>query len=290
MEEQSFIEQLISEQLPYLNRFRPIDTGGFSEVYRAERRDGKSVAIKFYSDPYQQGISPEDLLAWTKLNPEFYRHKGLVRPYEKGTVTGIPYVVMDWANGTCLSDMIEDNDLTWEYISRITNQLFRTLEHFHKWGLVHGDIKDHQIVGMKLIDYDTIRPDPYANHDMAVTPEYAAPEEINDFTKTHTTDVAHATAVVHKMLFGYAPMEALLPVDPEVEDIVQAFRYKIQPEVPHDAQIQSREIWNWIFSTGMHPDHTERPNARNLRKVLKEAIKLEKEAGTPIYHELPYAA
>lgn len=283
--------ELIEQELPTYHQFKRAGNGGFAEVWHATNREtNEPVAVKFYTGPQSKHVNPLELTAWTSISPDFYAHPGLIKPRSRGTINGIPYVVMDWAAGEPLNTLANDqrDRLTWQHIYRVTNMLFKTLTHFNKHDLIHGDVTENQIVGTKLLDYDHIRQDPHQTNHIAGTANYVTLEEISQGYKTHTTDVAHGVTVVHKMLFGYTPLEPLLPEDPELQDIHQAFSYGIKPETPHDAQLHAKDLWNWVFEVGLHPDYHERPNAQTIRKPLLEAISLEQQAGTPIHTPAVY--
>lgn len=267
-----------------------LGTGGFGTAYRAINQKGLPVALKIYDNPTLSAIDRAECLTYLSLPRHVFEHSGLVQILDHGEADGMPYVVTELAPQPMHSNMTREDDrvdLTWKYVKSTFIQVLAALQHLHKHEIIHGDVKSDNIVGGKLIDYDTMRKGPthYMEGPITSTLQYLAPEETRRL-KTLQTDVHHATAALYETLFAQTPLERALDQKTgtiDVVDYLQILQQGVDLSAPEDAQLTAREIWNWIFQQGMHEEWAQRPTAKNLRYRVEAAIEAEMKAGTPIY-------
>jgi serine/threonine protein kinase len=131
-----------------------LGTGGMGVVYRARHAlMDRIVAIKML-----QGQLISDSLSVKRFHQESkaasrINHRHVITVYDFGiSPQGLPYIVMDYLEGTSLADFIKsDGQIGVERTIKIIGQACDALHHAHKQGVVHRDLKPSNIV---LINYD----------------------------------------------------------------------------------------------------------------------------------------
>ena len=193
-----------------------IGQGGMGTVYLSERADGafdKQVAIKLLRGGdarFRQQLERErQLLARLE-------HPGIARLIDGGVLAdGQPWLAMELAGG-------ENLDV---WLRRVRPGLARRLSiflaicdavsHAHGEHLVHRDLKPGNIRvaaddSVKLLDFGIAKllspdtPNASTRH-IAVTPEYAAPEQLAGDVISTRTDVYALGALLHLLLTGHSP-------------------------------------------------------------------------------------
>jgi serine/threonine protein kinase len=131
-----------------------LGTGGMGVVYRARHAlMDRIVAIKML-----QGQLISDSLSVKRFHQESkaasrINHRHVITVYDFGiSPQGLPYIVMDYLEGTSLADIIKtDGQVGVDRTIKIIGQACDALFHAHKQGVVHRDLKPSNIV---LINYD----------------------------------------------------------------------------------------------------------------------------------------
>jgi len=191
-----------------------VGVGGMGEVYRAERADGSfdmQVAVKLIrsrSELLARLLSSErQTLA--RLN-----HPGIARLLDGGTAgDGRPYLVMDWIEGESLDQWLEDHQPSPERCLELFADICDTVAAAHRELIVHGDIKPSNIVitpdeRVCLLDFGVARLlDQREGIDlpMALTPGFAAPEQLEGKPISTAADIYSLGALLHSIVFGQTP-------------------------------------------------------------------------------------
>jgi tetratricopeptide (TPR) repeat protein len=142
---------------------RRMASGGMGHIYRArDRQTGQRVAFKLLHGhaterPVRFQREVEALLA--------LQHPSIVRYVANGsTAKGIPWLAMEWLEGTTLGERIAKGPLGIEESLELGRGLATALSVVHEEGLVHRDLKPSNIflVGgktteVKLIDFGLVR-------------------------------------------------------------------------------------------------------------------------------------
>jgi len=186
-------------------------------VYRARRRDGlysKDVALKRLRDP-----SP-DLARRLHREREIVgalAHPGIASLLDGGTdAQGVPYLVLEFVDGVTLDSWIRKTAPDVDAILRLALQILDALAYAHARLVVHRDLKPHNILvdargQAKLVDFGIARvisPQRTAQTALALTPAYAAPEQLHDAPPTALSDLYSFTVVLFEMLSGELPYPA----------------------------------------------------------------------------------
>src|SRR6476661_7481303 len=120
-----------------------VGAGTFGEVWRAHHHVwvDQLVAIKIPTDSqYVRNLQREGVAIHGLVHPNIVRALGF-DPY------GDPaYLVMEFVPGTSLRTLIKDKRLSIEDSVAVMRQVLAGLEHAHKAGIVHRDVKPENIL------------------------------------------------------------------------------------------------------------------------------------------------
>jgi eukaryotic-like serine/threonine-protein kinase len=209
-----------------LGPYRIVDEagrGGMSQVFKAVRDDEqyeKQVAIKLL----KPGLDTDSLLRRFKAERQILAqlsHPNIAHLLDGGaTEEGAPYLVMEYIEGNPIDVYCDVRQL--DVIERI--DLFRDLcaavHYVHQHLMVHGDLKggnvfvtEHGVV--KLLDFGIAKllsPMPSAVREatgfLALTPEYASPEQVRGEPITTASDIYSLGVLLYRLLSGALPYEA----------------------------------------------------------------------------------
>ncbi len=210
---------------------RELGRGGMGTVYLAERDDEhyqSSVAIKLI----RPGFDTDFILARFKRERQILahmKHPNIPRLLDGGTSEdGMPYIVMEYIEGSWITDYAKLYDLGIEQRLRLFIDVCSAVEHAHRNFVVHRDLKPGNILvdsnGVpKLLDFGIcklLHADPMAGSEtMAamLTPDYASPEQIRGDPVTIASDVYSLGAVLYELLTGTRPhrIERFTPMEIE---------------------------------------------------------------------------
>jgi serine/threonine protein kinase len=196
--------------------------GGMGAVYKAQQVSlQRSVAIK---------VLPGDLIDDLEANfAERFKneartmakmnHPGIVKVYDFGeTQTGLLYIVMEFINGTDVSQMIRSKGkLPQDYALAITAHVGDALAYAHKNGVIHRDIKPANILinqegTVKVADFGLAKANDSNQRGLTKTntamgtPDFVAPEALSPGTVVDGRADLYAMGVMlYQMLTGEIP-------------------------------------------------------------------------------------
>ena len=218
--------------------------GGMGEVYRAERADGlyeRTVALKRLrpglGEAYVRRLDAERRVL-ARLE-----HPGIARLYDAGTVQGglsdgAPYVVMELVDGAPLTDHAAAAGLDVRARVALFVEVCEAVAFAHSRLVVHRDIKPSNVFvtpdgAVKLLDFGIAKlldePAPaQAGHrdalatqtQRALTPAYAAPEQLRGDAVTTATDVYALGVTLFELLSGARPYSLSGTTAAEAERLV----------------------------------------------------------------------
>jgi hypothetical protein len=204
----------------------PIGAGGMGEVYRArDTRLDRTVAIK---------LLPSELVAGPSRRVERFRsearaiaritHPNICTLHDVGEDGSSIYLVMEYVEGETLARRLEDGPLPLPLALRTAIAVADALDHAHRHGVVHRDVKPGNIIlsrdGVKLLDFGLAKlrePDESAAAaetqsaaltDVGVivgTLPYMAPEQIDGRDVDGRTDIFSLGVVLFEMVGGRRP-------------------------------------------------------------------------------------
>ena len=129
---------------------KEIGNGGMAIVYKAKDHVlNRDVAVKVLRDEYTTDsdfIKRFNIEAQSAAN---LQHPNIVAIYDVGheEENNLYYIVMELIKGKTLKEIInKDEKLSWKWAINIAIQIASALENAHKNGIVHRDIKPHNIM------------------------------------------------------------------------------------------------------------------------------------------------
>ena len=223
---------------------RSLGRGGMGSVWLARRTDGRF-----------QGVAAVKLLNLSLLGPggraRFERegsvlarlaHPNIGRLLDAGvTPAGQPYLVLEHIDGEPIDEFVAERSLSIEERLRLFLQVLAAVGHAHANLIVHRDLKPSNILvtedgTVKLLDFgiaklltgDSERRLDALTVDSGrvLTPEHAAPEQVNGGAITTATDVYLLGVLLYLLVSGRHPtaqgctspadaVRALFEVEPE---------------------------------------------------------------------------
>jgi eukaryotic-like serine/threonine-protein kinase len=142
-------------------------------------------------------------------------HPGIVATYDTGDDDGLAYIVMELVEGRTLRRIIDDRPrLPVPEAVDITSQVADALEHAHRQGLVHRDVKPANVLvqsdgRVKVTDFGIAKAaggdDLTRTGTVVGTARYLAPEQVNGAEVDGRADVYALGLLLYEMLAGKPP-------------------------------------------------------------------------------------
>ena len=204
---------------------QPIGSGGMATVWRAhDQTTGADVAVKrmharVQDDPDLIERFRREAQAVARLS-----HPAIVRLLDEGQDDDGPYIVFELVEGTNLKAIIRDRGpLPPDMAASVVSQVARGLELAHRQGVIHRDIKSHNVMvtddgTAKLTDFGIAR---LLDGDQAGltrtgtvlgTSDYLAPEQARGLAVDGRSDVYSLGIVLYECLTGELPFPADTPM------------------------------------------------------------------------------
>jgi serine/threonine-protein kinase len=142
-------------------------------------------------------------------------HPGIVATYDTGDDNGIAYIVMELVEGRTLRSLLDERGpLPVAQAVDIASQVADALEHAHRQGLVHRDVKPANVLvqpdgRVKVTDFGIAKAaggdDLTRTGTVVGTARYLAPEQVNGKTVDSRADVYALGLLLYEMLTGGPP-------------------------------------------------------------------------------------
>jgi tetratricopeptide (TPR) repeat protein/tRNA A-37 threonylcarbamoyl transferase component Bud32 len=202
--------------------------GGMGEVWLAHRSDGQ------FEGQYAVKLLHVDALS-TKALERFQRearvlarltHPNIARLIDAGaTVDRQPYMVLEFIDGAHVDQYCESRSLSTRSRVRLFMDVLGAVAHAHSNLVIHRDIKPSNVLVtadgvVKLLDFGIAKlvgPDLTLEErgqltrveEVAMTPSYAAPEQIFGEPLSTATDVYQLGVLLHVLLIGRLPVDTV---------------------------------------------------------------------------------
>lgn len=202
------------------NRYKILEkvgTGGMASVYKAQDiLLDRIVAVKVlhakYGDDHDFVVRfRQEAQAAAKLS-----HPNIVNIYDVGYDENVHYIVMEFVRGETLKEYIEKHGhLPINTSIQIAFNIGEALENAHANGIVHCDIKPHNILvtetgRIKVADFGIARAvNSVENSDRTVlgSVHYFSPEQASGGHIDERTDIYSLGVVMYEMMTGIVPFE-----------------------------------------------------------------------------------
>jgi eukaryotic-like serine/threonine-protein kinase len=195
-----------------------LGVGGMGEVYRAVRADGhydQQVAVKIVRPGLGGEVSSTRFRNERQILAKL-DHPNIAKILDGGTTgDGLPYFVMELVEGAPITEYCDRNCLSIEQRLQLFRTVCSAVHYAHQRLIVHRDIKPTNILvtpeGVpKLLDFGIAKilgTDIQAEQAtmtgiLAMTPEYASPEQLRGEPITTAADVYSLGLVLYELLTG----------------------------------------------------------------------------------------
>ena len=269
-----------------------ISQGGMGSVWLAKRNDGRfdrQVAVKFL-DVTWRGKAAEE-----RMKQEGRILGQLAHPYIADLIdagvseAGQPYLILEYVDGDHIDRYCDWQKLGINARVRIFCDVLGAVAHAHASLVVHRDLKPSNVLvrndgQVKLLDFGIAKLLENENQRMPsgqltveggrlFTPQYAAPEQLNDGSITTATDVFAAGTLLYVLLTGLHPCgaEAATPLD-LIKSIVELEPPRMSEAVARLGAGSERAL-AYAESRSTTPDRLRRALRGDLDTIVAKALK-----------------
>ena len=197
-----------------------VGMGGMAKVYRAtDVQENKTVAMKVLRAEYESDMEFVRRFSREAEAAAKMAHENIVNLLDVGIEGEMRYIVMEYVAGRTLKDMICDEGRIHPDIAlRMTIRILAAVDHAHRNGIVHRDIKPQNILvdkegRIKVADFGIARlkasqTTNVDNDGSAMgSVHYLSPEQAKGEVTDEQSDLYSVGVVLYEMLTGKVPFD-----------------------------------------------------------------------------------
>src|SRR6202795_3678318 len=202
---------------------RKLGAGGMANVYLAEDQElGRRVAIKILNDRHANDEQFVERFRREAKNAAALSHPNIVSIYDRGEAEGTYYIAMEYLDGRSLKELIMSRgDPPIAVVVEYTRQILDALRFAHRHGIVHRDIKPHNVLvdgegRVKVTDFGIARAGVSQMTEagsIVGTAQYLSPEQAKGAPVDQTSDLYSVGVVLYELLTGEVPFSGDTPVE-----------------------------------------------------------------------------
>jgi serine/threonine protein kinase/rhodanese-related sulfurtransferase len=272
-----------------------LGAGGMGTVWRARRNDGRfegDVAVKLLHPSLLDERGSERFRSEGSILSRL-THAGIARLYDAGvSPAGQPYLVLELVDGLRIDRFADAHRLPVRARLELFLQVADAVAFAHSNLVVHRDLKPSNILvdgagRAKLLDFGIATLVDQASGEavgrtltaaQALTPEYAAPEQLEDGAITTATDVYSLGVLLYELLTGRHPVAR---ADTSPAELVRAITAGATPRMSErvrqsaaEAGAASGDGGPSLFEVrGATPERLARALAGDLDTIVGRALK-----------------
>jgi eukaryotic-like serine/threonine-protein kinase len=225
---------------------RKLGSGGMANVYLAEDQElGRRVAIKILDDRHASDEQFVERFRREAQNAAGLSHPNIVSIYDRGEAEGTYYIAMEYVEGRTLKELIVARGPSPIGIGiDYTRQILSALRFAHRNGIVHRDIKPHNVIvdgegRVKVMDFGIARAGTSQMTEAGSiigTAQYLSPEQARGAPVDQTSDLYSTGIVLYELLTGSVPFNGDTPVEIAMKHLSQtpAAPSSHRSEIPRD--------------------------------------------------------
>ncbi|CED94548.1 Serine/threonine-protein kinase PrkC [Romboutsia ilealis] len=222
---------------------KKIGDGGMAFVYKA--KDillNRIVAVKVLRPEF---VDDDEFLGKFKREAEAVAslsHPNIVNVYDVGEDGKVHYIVMEYIDGQNLKEIIKNEGTLDEYTALdITKQIAMALSAAHKKGIIHRDIKPHNILisnegrVVKVADFGIAKA--VSNSTMTNigsiigSVHYFSPEQAKGKFVSNNADLYSLGIVLYEMIIGKVPFRGDSPISIALQHINDEIEFTSEERV-----------------------------------------------------------
>ena len=206
-----------------------IGTGGMAVVYKARcHRLNRLVAIKILKDEFARDEEFRRRFHAEGEAVAMLSHVNIVQVYDVSSSDNANFIVMELIDGISLKQYMEAKGiLNWKETLHFAMQIAAGLEHAHSRGIVHRDIKPHNVMvlkngSVKVMDFGIARVMSKSNtltKEALGSVHYISPEQAKGSHTDNRSDLYSLGVVMYEMMAGRPPYDGESPVAVAIQHI-----------------------------------------------------------------------
>jgi beta-lactam-binding protein with PASTA domain/tRNA A-37 threonylcarbamoyl transferase component Bud32 len=206
-------------------RYRVLDrlgSGGMADVYCAEDTQlGRKVAVKLLYRRFAEDEEFVERFRREASSAAGLQHPNIVGVFDRGEWDGTYYIAMEYLKGQTLKQLVREHGaMPPDLAVDITIQVLRAAKFAHKRGVVHRDIKPHNVIldeegRAKVTDFGIARAgasDMTETGSVMGTAQYLSPEQAQGQPVSPRSDLYSIGVMLYELLTGQVPFDAESPV------------------------------------------------------------------------------
>ncbi|SBW04400.1 Kinase domain protein [uncultured Eubacteriales bacterium] len=238
-----YIGKLLDNRYEILER---IGSGGMAVVYKARcHRLNRLVAVKILKSDLAQDAEFRRRFHDESQAVAMLSHPNIVAVYDVSRSDQLDYIVMELIDGITLKQYMQKKGepLSWRESLHFITQIMKALGHAHSRGIIHRDIKPHNIMvlrdgSVKVADFGIARLASAAQNTLTQealgSVHYISPEQAKGSHIDNRSDIYSAGVVLYEMLTGRLPYEGDSPISVAIQHInsIPLSPREINPDIP----------------------------------------------------------
>ncbi len=206
-----------------------LGVGGMAVVYKARcHRLNRLVAIKILKDELSNDEEFRRRFHAESQAVAMLSHPNIVSVYDVASSGDANYIVMELIDGITLKQYMEKKGvLNWKETLHFAIQIAKALEHAHSRGIVHRDIKPHNVMvlkngSVKVTDFGIARVMSKSNtltKEALGSVHYISPEQAKGGRVDSRSDIYSLGVVMYEMITGRPPYDGESPVAVAIQHI-----------------------------------------------------------------------
>ncbi len=206
-----------------------IGSGGMAVVYKARcHRLNRLVAIKILKDELIQDEEFRRRFHAESQAVAAMSHPNIVSVYDVSTSDDADYIVMELIDGISLKQYMQSKGiLNWKETLHFAIQIGKALDHAHSRGIIHRDIKPHNVMvlkngSVKVADFGIAQVMSQSNtltKEALGSVHYISPEQAKGGRVDNRSDLYSLGVVMYEMMTGRPPFDGETPVSVAIQHI-----------------------------------------------------------------------
>lgn len=201
-----------------------VGSGGMADVYKARcNKLNRFVAIKFLKKEFLADREFTERFDAEARAAAGITHPNIVSVYDVGETEAGKYIVMEYVEGITLKEYIDRKGaLTWREAASVAGQISSALCRAHMSGIIHRDIKPHNIIitktgSAKVTDFGIARAVSQStivksDGNILGSAHYFSPEQGGGGAVDKRADIYSLGVVMFEMLMGRVPFDNANPL------------------------------------------------------------------------------